>query len=90
LKDGYSALFKPVPLSGSVIRKISGGHRGASTATAGTIITSVLRTARQQGRHLIKTVQHLVQSHLAGRPTDLLTSTSGMAGGKQLPNGIHF
>lgn len=60
-----------------VIRKISGGHRGASTATAGTIITSVLRTARQQGRDLIQTVQHLVQSHLAGRPTDLLTSTSG-------------
>ena len=30
-----------------------------------------------QRRDLIETVQHLVQSHLAGRPTDLRTSTSG-------------
>jgi len=77
LKDGYSALFKPVPFSSSVIRKISGGHRGASTATAGTIITSVLRTARQQGLDLIETVEHPVQSQLGVRPTDLRTSTSG-------------
>lgn len=60
-----------------VIRKISGGHRGASTAKASAIITSILRTARQQGRHLIDTVKQLVQSHLAGQPADLLTSTSG-------------
>lgn len=60
-----------------VIRKISGGHRGHSTATASAVITSILRTTRQQGRHLIETVKHLVQSHLAGQPADLLTSTSG-------------
>lgn len=59
-----------------VIRKISGGHRGHSTAKASAVITSVLRTARQQGRHLLDTMKHLVQSHLAGNPTDLLTSTS--------------
>jgi hypothetical protein len=60
-----------------VIRKISGGHRGRTTADAAAVITSVLRTARQQGRHLIDTVKHLIQSHLGGRPTDLLTATSG-------------
>lgn len=60
-----------------VIRKISGGHRGASTAKASAVITSILRTARQQGRHLIDTVKHLVQSHLAGQPADLLTTPSG-------------
>lgn len=60
-----------------VIRKISGGHRGQTTAKASAVITSILRTARQQGRHLIDTVKHLVQSHLAGQPADLLTSTSG-------------
>jgi transposase len=60
-----------------VIRKISGGHRGASTAKASAVITSILRTARQQGRHLIETVKHLVQSHLAGQPADLLTTPSG-------------
>jgi hypothetical protein len=60
-----------------VIRKISGGHRGASTAKASAVITSILRTARQQGRHLIDTVKHLIQSHLAGQPADLLTTPSG-------------
>ena len=60
-----------------VIRKISGGHRGESTAKASAVITSILRTARQQGRHLIDTVKQLVHSHLAGQPADLLTSTSG-------------
>jgi transposase len=60
-----------------VIRKISGGHRGASTAKASAVITSILRTARQQGRHLMDTVKQLVDCHLAGQPTDLLTSTSG-------------
>ena len=58
-----------------VIRKISGGHRGQSTAAASAVITSILRTARQQGRHLLDTMKHLVQSHLAGNPTDLLTAT---------------
>jgi len=60
-----------------VIRKISGGHRGHSTATASAVITSILRTARQQGRHLLDTMKHLIQSHLGGNPTDLLTATSG-------------
>lgn len=60
-----------------VIRKISGGHRGQSTAKASAVITSILRTARQQGRHLIDTLKHLVQSHLTQQPDDLLTSPSG-------------
>ena len=59
-----------------VIRKISGGHRGHSTATASAVITSILRTARQQGRHLLDTLKNLVQSHLVGTSMDLLTSTS--------------
>jgi transposase len=60
-----------------VIRKISGGHRGRTTAEASAVITSVLRTARQQGRHLIETMKHLFRCHLAGTPADLLTATSG-------------
>lgn len=60
-----------------IIRKISGGHRGRSTADASMVIMSVLRTARQQGRHLIDTIKQLVQAHLAGQPVNLLTSTSG-------------
>lgn len=60
-----------------VIRKISGGHRGATTATAAAVVMSVLRTARQQGRNLIATVKHLVQRHLAGQPCDLFSSPSG-------------
>ena len=57
-----------------VIRKISGGHRGHSTAKASAVITSILRTARQQGRHLLDTMKNLIQSHLAGQPADLLTA----------------
>lgn len=56
-----------------VVRKISGGHRGATTATAGAVVMSVLRTIRQQGRNLIGTLKGLVQRHLAGRPCDLFT-----------------
>lgn len=57
-----------------VTRKISGGHRGPSTAKASAVITSVLRTARQQGRHLLDTMKNLIQSHLAGQPADLLNA----------------
>jgi transposase len=60
-----------------VIRKISGGHRGATTANAAAVVMSVLRTARQQGKDLIATVKHLVQRHLAGEPCDLFASPSG-------------
>jgi hypothetical protein len=63
-----------------VIRKVSGGHRGATTATAAAVVMSVLRTARQQGRNLIATVKHLVQRHLAGQscqPGDLFPDPSG-------------
>jgi hypothetical protein len=56
-----------------VIRKISGGHRGASTARAAATTMSVLRTIRQQGRHLIDTVKGLFQQHLSGQPCDLFT-----------------
>jgi hypothetical protein len=60
-----------------VIRKISGGHRGGTTATAAAVVMSVLRTARQQGKNLLATVKHLVQRHLAGEPCDLFPSSSG-------------
>ena len=60
-----------------VVRKISGGHRGESTAKASAVITSILRTARQQGRHLTETLKELIRNHLDGLPADLLTSTSG-------------
>jgi len=60
-----------------IIRKTSGGHRGATTATAAAVVMSVLRTARQQGGNLIATVKHLVQRHLDGQPCDLFPSPSG-------------
>lgn len=60
-----------------VIRKISGGHRGATTAAAAMVVMSVLRTARQQGKNLVATVKHLVQCHLAGEPCNLFTSPAG-------------
>jgi len=60
-----------------IIRKISGGHRGTTTANAATVVMSVLRTARQQGKNLIATVRQLVQRHLAGEPCDLFPSPSG-------------
>lgn len=60
-----------------IIRKISGGHRGATTANAAAVVMSVLRTARQQGKNLIATVKHLVQRHLADEPCDLFPSPSG-------------
>lgn len=60
-----------------IIRKISGGHRGATTANAAAVVMSVLRTARQQGKNLIATVKHLVQRRLAGEPCDLFPSPSG-------------
>lgn len=54
-----------------VIRKISGGHRGATTATAAAVVVmSVLRTARQQGKNLTATVKHLVQRHLGGEASN--------------------
>ncbi|MBA3280305.1 MAG: IS66 family transposase [Geodermatophilaceae bacterium] len=56
-----------------IIRKISGGHRGGSTATASAAVMSVLRTVRQQGRHLIETVKGLVQDHLANKSCNLFT-----------------
>ena len=54
-----------------IIRKVSGGHRGGTTATASAVVMSVMRTVRQQGRHLIDTVKGLVQNHLAREPCDL-------------------
>lgn len=56
-----------------LVRKISGGHRGASTANASAVVMSVLRTIRQQGKHLIDTFKGLFQRHLAGQPCDLFT-----------------
>jgi len=58
---------------GVIIRKVSGGHRGGTTATAAAAVMSVLRTIRQQGRNLIGTLKGLVQRHLAGQPCDLFT-----------------
>lgn len=60
-----------------VIRKISGGHRAETTATAATVVMSVLRTARQQGKNIIATIKHLAQRHLAGQPCDLFPEPSG-------------
>jgi len=63
-----------------LIRKVSGGHRGGTTATASAAVMSVLRTAKQQGKNLIATLKHLVQRHLNGQPCqpgDLFPAPSG-------------
>lgn len=59
-----------------ICRKISGGHRGASTAQASAAVMSVLRTIRQQGRNLIGTLTGLIESHLAGTPCGLFAKNA--------------
>jgi len=56
-----------------VMRKITGGSRSAAGARAWAILASVMRTAQQQGRDVVATIQDLLQAEWSGNPAALLT-----------------
>jgi len=56
-----------------VMRKISGGSRSAAGARAWAILASVMRTAQQQGRDVVATIQELLKAEWSGRQATLLT-----------------
>jgi transposase len=58
---------------GVVMRKISGGSRSAAGARAWAILASVMRTAQQQGRDVMATIQDLLKAEWSGKPATLLT-----------------
>lgn len=56
-----------------VMRKISGGSRSAAGARAWSILASVMRTAQQQGRDVVATIQDLLKAEWSGKQATLLT-----------------
>jgi transposase len=56
-----------------VMRKITGGSRGAEAAQAWAILASVMRTAEQQGRNVLETLKTLLRAEWSGKETALLT-----------------
>jgi len=56
-----------------VMRKITGGSRSEKGANTWAILASVLRTAEQQGRDLVETIQTLLKAEWAGKNIGLLT-----------------
>ena len=54
-------------------RKITGGNRSENAATAWAILASIMRTAQQQGRDVLQTLQTLLKAHWSGQNTTLLT-----------------
>jgi transposase len=60
-------------------RKITGGNRSEQAAKAWAILASILKTAQQQGRDVLQTLQTLLKAHWSGQEitllTDLLTPT---------------
>jgi hypothetical protein len=56
-----------------VMRKISGGSRSEKGARAWAILASVMRTAQQQGRDVLATIQDLLKAEWSGNPATLLT-----------------
>ena len=56
-----------------VMRKISGGSRSEAGARAWAILASVMRTAQQQGRDVVATIQELLQAEWSGKQATLLT-----------------
>src|SRR6266581_4244446 len=56
-----------------VMRKITGGNRSEAGAQAWAILASVMRTAQQQGRDVVATIQELLKAHWAGKEATLLT-----------------
>jgi transposase len=56
-----------------VMRKITGGSRSEKGAKAWAILASVMRTAEQQGRDLVETIQTLLKAEWAGKNIGLLS-----------------
>jgi transposase len=56
-----------------VLRKITGGNRSEKAAKAWAILASVMRTAQQQGRDVLETIQTLLKAGWAGKNIALLT-----------------
>lgn len=56
-----------------VMRKITGGNRSEAGAQAWAILASVMRTAQQQGRDVVATIQELLKAEWAGKEATLLT-----------------
>lgn len=56
-----------------VMRKITGGSRSHEAARAWAILTSVMRTAEQQGRDVVETIKTLLKAEWAGQNIALLT-----------------
>src|SRR5882672_4420937 len=56
-----------------VMRKITGGNRSEAGARAWAILASVMRTAQQQGRDVVETIQELLKAHWSGKEATLLT-----------------
>jgi len=56
-----------------VMRKISGGSRSEKGAKAWAILASVMRTAQQQGRDVVETIQTLLKGQWAGKEVTLLS-----------------
>ena len=59
-----------------VMRKITGGSRGADSAKAWAILASVMRTAEQQGHDLMHAIKTLLQAAWDGKDIALLTDSS--------------
>ena len=55
-----------------VMRKVTGGSRSEAGARAWTVLATVLRTARQQGRDAVETLKELMMRHWAGKEPGLL------------------
>jgi transposase len=56
-----------------VMRKITGGSRSEQGARAWAILASVMRTAQQQGRDVVATIQELLKAEWSGKQATLLT-----------------
>jgi transposase len=56
-----------------VMRKITGGNRSRKSAQAWAILASVMRTAEQQGRDVLQTIQTLLKAAWAGKEITLLS-----------------
>jgi hypothetical protein len=59
-----------------VMRKITGGSRGAESARAWAILASVMRTAEQQGRDVVETIKALLRAEWEGKEIAPLTDSS--------------
>jgi hypothetical protein len=55
------------------MRKITGGSRSEEGARAWAIVASVMRTAEQQGKDVLKSIKTLMRAEWAGKESTLLT-----------------